>query len=109
MGMKDAIATVRALASKGKFGGLAVELSAPGNQLLDALRRLFYQNLGGFGIAQAVSGIERVLQVEADLVLVTQRRSDPALRVLRAGVGDLAFGQDQHTSSGRKLNRCPQS
>ena len=63
-----------------ELGSLRSNSRAPGNQLLDALGTLFDQNLRGFRIAQAVAGLQRVLQVEADFVFVAerQRRYRPA-------------------------------
>jgi hypothetical protein len=107
--MEDAIAAMCAFAAKGKLGTFTIELRPPGDEFLNALRRLLDQDLCGLGITQAITSIQGVLQVQADFIFVAERRCDPALRVLRAGIRDLTFSQHQHTSGGRQLNGRAQS
>ena len=45
----------------------------------------FHQDARGLFIAQAVAGLQRVVQMQADFIFVAQGRRDTALRVLRVG------------------------
>ena len=58
-------------------------------------------------VAEAVAGDERVLQVEADLVLVAERDRDAALSVLRVRFGEFELGQTKHTSVSGQLDCGP--
>src|SRR5690349_18475273 len=107
--MENSIAAMRAFAPEGEFGAFAIKLRAPGDQLFNALGRFLDKDLCRLGIAEPIPRVERVLQVKADLVLVAERRSYAALRILRAGICDLAFRQHQDASGGRKLNGRAQS
>ena len=109
MGVKDPIATVGTFATESELGALTVKLSSPSDQLLDTLRRFFHQDPCRLRIAQTIASIERVLEVQTYLVLIVERGRDAALRILSAGVRDLAFGEYKDTSGGRKLNGRAQS
>ena len=105
--VQNAVAAVRTLAGKGKFGSVAIEFGAPLDQLFDALRAFLNQNFGGIGIAQAVAGVERVLKVQANFVLVAEGGGDTALGILRSGIGDFALGKNQHATGWRQFDRGP--
>src|SRR5215472_4066299 len=47
--------------------------------------------------------------MKADFVLIAQRRGNSALRILRVGFSDLAFGETKNTSIGGKLHRSTQA
>src|SRR5579859_1429423 len=96
-------------ASEGQLGAMAIEGCAPIDELLDALRPLFDQHAGGLGIAYAVAGFERILQMQADIVFITQGDGDAALGILRGRFGELAFGQHQHASGFGQFNGCAQA
>src|SRR5262249_59111666 len=63
MGVKDPRAAVRCLARECELRAVAIELSAPVDELLDALRSFFDEHLGGCGVDQSIAGIDRVLQM----------------------------------------------
>src|SRR6185437_2295162 len=100
MGMQDAVPAVRALATESEFGTVAVELRGPGDEFLDPFRGIFDQDFCCFRIAETVACIQRVLQVQADFILVAERRRNASLRILRTGIRDLAFREYQHTTRG---------
>ena len=85
---------MRAFASKGQLSAFAIELRPPRDQFFDALGGVFHQHPGGFWIAQAITRIQSILQMQADFVLVTKRGSDPALRELGAGRSHIAFDEN---------------
>ena len=68
--MQHTTAPVPAFASKNKFRAAAVEVHAPGDDFLDPMRRFLDQNLHRVEMAQAITGVQRVLQVQTDFVLV---------------------------------------
>src|SRR5712691_2183674 len=72
LSMQDAVPAVRPFAAKYELGAVATALRAPGDQLLDARRPLFHQDFHRIGIAQAVAGTERVLQMQADFIFVAE-------------------------------------
>src|SRR5436190_901288 len=104
MRMQDTGAAVRSFASEGQLGAVAVKSCAPVDQLLDALRPLFHQYSGGLGIAQTVAGIERILQMQPNIIFVAQGYGDAALGVLSSRFAELPFGQHQHASGFSQLN-----
>src|SRR6185437_4147118 len=108
MGVQNAVAAVRAFTTESEFGTVAVELRSPGDEFLDPFGGVLDQNFCCFRIAETVACIQRVLQVQADFILVAERRSYPALRILRAGIGDLAFREHQHTTRGSEFDRRAQ-
>ena len=69
-----------------------IELRAPLDELLDAHRTFFDEDARGVRVAEAVAGDERVLQVEADFVLIAERDRDAALSVLRVRFGEFQLG-----------------
>ena len=79
--VQNPITAVRAFASKCQLGAVAVELSSPCDQFFDSLGCVFHQDLGGFWIAETIASHQRVLEVQADFILVAQRCRDSALCV----------------------------
>ena len=67
------------------------------HQLVNGVE-LFYEDTGSFGVDQTISGVEGVLQVESDLVLIAEGRGNASLRILRVGFCDFALGQHQDGS-----------
>jgi len=106
--VQNAIAAMRAFAGEGKFGSVAIELGAPLNQFIDPLGTFFDENLGSFDVAQSVAGVERVLKVESDFIFVAERGGDSALGILRSGVGDFAFGEDNDAAGWSQFDGGPQ-
>src|SRR5258708_17111726 len=107
--MQNAIAAVSAFAPKGELGSVAIKLSTPRDQLLNALRGFFDEDLGGLGIAEAIAGIQGVLQMQADFIFVAESGSNASLGVLRAGVSDLPLGENEHAASWSQFNCRAQS
>ena len=97
-----------ALAGEGQPGAVPVKLSAPGNKFLDAFRALLHQYPRGLDLAQAGTRDKRVLQVEADLIFIAERGRDSALGVLGGGLGEFAFGQNNHPPRFRQGDSRPQ-
>ncbi len=107
VGVQHAVAAVRALAGEGELGALLIELRAPLDQFLDAQRAFLDEDARRVAVAEAVAGNQRVLQVQADLVLVAERDSDAALGVLRVRFAEFELGQTEHAPIGRQLNGSP--
>ena len=104
MRVQDAIAAVCAFASKRELGTFAIELRSPRDQLLNAFWSIFDEDLGRFGVAQAVARIQSVLQVQTDLVFIAERCGNPALRVLSVGVAELIFRENENTPGGSQVD-----
>jgi hypothetical protein len=104
MGVQDAVAAVCSFATEGQLGAMAIEFRAPLNQFLDSQRRILDQNFRCLQVAQAVAGLQRILQVKTDLVFIAERGRNPALRPLRIRVGDFAFRQDDYAPGRGQLN-----
>ena len=80
MRVQDAVTAVCAFTSESQLGAFAIEFRAPLKQFLDAFRPFFHQYLGGIGVAQAIAGIECVLEMKADLVFVAECGGNTSLR-----------------------------
>ena len=108
MRVQNAVAAVRAFAAEGELGALAIEFRAPLNQFIDALGGVLHQYFGGFGIAQAIAGLQRVLEVETDFVFVAECGRNAALGPLRIRFSDLALGQHENRACTCQFNRGTQ-
>jgi hypothetical protein len=109
MGVQNARPAVSAFACEGEPGSAAVELCAPVNQFLNALRSFFHEHPCGFRVHQAVSGFDGVVEMECDFVVVTQSHGDSALRVLRVALGDFLLGYYEDVAGYREADRRAQS
>src|SRR5579864_3109213 len=107
--VKNAIAAVRAFAAEGQLGAIAIKLRSPCDQLFNTLGSIFHQDPGGFGIAQAIARVERVLQVQADFIFVAEGGSNSALGKLRVRFGDFSLCQNQNAAGRRKFDGCAES
>jgi hypothetical protein len=101
--MEQAAALVSGFGAEDKLRSASVR--SPGNQFLDPLGSFFHQNLNRRGIAQAVAGIECVLQMERNFVFVAQYGAQSVLRRRAMRLGYLFFREDEHTSGSRQFNR----
>ena len=81
MGMQDAIAGVGTLAGEQEFASLAIELSAPVDQLLNGGRAFFDQSPHGGHVAQPIARVQGVLFMQQDFIIIAQCHCDSALRV----------------------------
>src|SRR6266446_7748185 len=102
--VQDAVAAVGALARERKLGSVAIKLCAPLDQFFNARRTFFDEHADGFHIAQAVSGDERVLKVQAHFVFVAKGGCDSYLRVVHSGVAHLTLGEHEHAADVGKFN-----
>ena len=80
--MQNAIAAVCALAGKRQLAAVLVKLDAPLDQLFDLRWPFRHQRANRVDIAQPRAGLDRVLFVKTDFVVVAQCHGDAALRVL---------------------------
>src|SRR5579875_2580032 len=100
----NAATPVGAFAREREPGALAIELSAPCDQLLDGGRTFFDQGANCFGIAEAVAGNEGVLLVQFDLIVVAESRSYASLRIFGGRFLQTVFGDDKHPAGRGELN-----
>ena len=70
--MKDAVAAVGAFAGKGEFRAFAIEAGSPVDELKDCGGAFFDERAHGFAIAETIAGIQRVLLVQLNIVVVAQ-------------------------------------
>ena len=70
MRMQYAIAAMRRLARKRQLCSFAIKLRAPVDQLLNTLRTFLHQDVRCFNIYDSVTGIDRVLQMQADFIFI---------------------------------------
>src|SRR3954465_8597066 len=66
--MKNAAAAMSIFQTESEFG----EVLPPVHKFFNALRPFFQQEFGGGDIAQSVSGVESVLEMKADFILVAE-------------------------------------
>src|SRR5256714_11097604 len=99
---------MRRLAREGEVAILAVERRAVLDQLGDVARPLFDQRLDGFCIAESGAGVEGILIMQLDRVVVAQDDGDAALRVLGVRLGDLIFGEHRHAPEASERDRGAQ-
>ena len=78
--VENARTAVRRFARKRQLGSRAVEFRSPLDELRDVLGAFFHQQRHGFFPAQAVSGVDGVLLVQADFVFIGERHGNTALR-----------------------------
>src|SRR5271169_3290644 len=107
--MQDPATTVSSFAGEGDFGARTVELSAPLDQLLDADWAFFDQDTCGLSVTQSVAGFEGVVEMQADLVVVTERSRDATLGVLGVGLGHFTLGKAENASCRREFHRGTQA
>src|SRR6185312_9598768 len=98
MGVQNPRAAVSAFACKAEPAAAAVKLGAPVDQLLNPLRPVFYEHASSIDVYESIAGIDRVLQMKCNFVVVTQGDSNPALRVLRVAFGDFLFGYNENAT-----------
>ncbi len=100
VGVQHAVAAVRALAGERELGALLIELGAPLDEFLDANGAFLDQDARRIAVAEAVAGDQRVLQMQADLVLIAESDRDAALGILGVRFAELELGQAEHTPVG---------
>ena len=85
-GVGDAVAAVAALAAQGQPVAGAVELRAPVDQLVDALRGLADHVLDHLPVAERAAGLEGVGHVVLEAVVRIEHGGDAALGVGAVGL-----------------------
>ena len=108
LGMEDPALGVGGFLGKGELRTFLVELGAPEDQLPDAGRPFLHQRADCFAQAEPVAGLDRIVKVDRDLVLVGQDHGHAALGVLAAALRRRVLGHDQHIAVPRKLHGGPQ-
>jgi 3-dehydroquinate synthase len=107
--MKNTAAAMRAFVRKEKLRPFTIELGSPVDQLLDRVWTFLDEHSNCLAIAKAGSGIQGVLFVEVDLVIIAEGRGDAALGILRRGLAQAVLGDNQYGTRPGKLNGSPQS
>jgi hypothetical protein len=107
--MQNSGTAVRRFTGEAQAASAAIKFGAPRNQFLNALRTFFYKHPRGFHIHQSISGLDGVLQVKLNFVIVAQGNGDTALCVLRVAFGDFALGDHQYTTGVGKSDGGAQS
>ena len=91
IGVQNAGQGVRALASAQQLAAFIaacpVKVRAPLNQLGHAHRPLGHQNLGRGTIDQPIASVDRVFQMQRDVLVTLHGDGDAALRIVRVGLG----------------------
>ena len=102
--VQDAPDAVRRFArQRGRAVTLAIERSAPREQLDDVLRTFANEHVDGSGVAEAVAGGQRVLRMQFRRVVRTKRRGDAALRI--TGVAFAGIGLRENNDVARRRER----
>lgn len=100
---------MRAFAGEHQFAIFAVEGGSPGEKLFDALRALFYEDAGGFGIDETVACGEGVFVVERDVFVSADGYGDATLRVGGIGFGELFLGDDEDGARPGEADGCAET
>ena len=84
---------MRTFEREGEASSVPVELRTPLDEPLDALRTRLDQHAHCLGVAQPCAGLQGVLLMQPDLVLVAECDRDAALRVLCGRLREPVLGQ----------------
>src|SRR5208283_269947 len=95
VGVEDAGTAVGGFTGEGELGAGAIEFGAPFDELGDVVGAFFDEESDDVGAAEAVTGVEGVLFVEADFVFVAEGDGDAALGVGGSGFGKIGLGEDE--------------
>ena len=93
--MGDAVAAVASLAGEGQPVAVAVELRAPGDQLVDPLGGLADDVFDHLPVAQLAAGLQRVGHVVLEAVLRIEDRGDASLGMGAVGLPQASLVQHQ--------------
>ena len=99
MRVQNAITAVRAFAGQHQLAVFAIEIGAPAQQLVDALRTLFHQHARGFAMHEAVARVHGVVEVQGHIFVAAHGNGDAALRVMRVRFAQRFLGDDQDARS----------
>ena len=96
MRVQDAVAAVRAFARQHQLARcFAIEVRAPAQQFFDAQRTLFHQHPRGLAIHQPIAGVDRVFQMQRDVLIAAHGDGDAALRVVGVRFAQRLLGDHQ--------------
>ena len=95
---------MRSFAGEGKLRARAIKFGAPFDELRDVLGAFFDEKRHGFGTAEAITGVDGVLFVEADLVFVAEGYGNAALRPSSGGIAEIGFGENQDAAGAAEFN-----
>jgi hypothetical protein len=107
VGVEDAVAAVRAFAGEGElrvFTFFAIEFGAPADEVLYGGWALLDKGVDGVLVAESVAGVEGVVFVERDLVIVAERDGDAALGVFGRRLAQGVLGHDENGSGLRQFD-----
>ena len=104
-GVQNATSTMRILRPKHEFCAVAL---TPGNQFINPLLALLQQQFDCRHIAQAVARVERVLQVQTDIVFIAQPRG-LALGIDCGEIRDFLLVEKKNAPRGSQFNGRAQS
>ena len=104
-GAQNTTAAVRRLLGEGELPADLVKLGSPGNQFLDSVRPLLDQNLDRLLPTKAAPGIQRISQMDGNIVLLAQRDRDSPLSIARTAFKRVPLGQNQHPTMSAQLDR----
>src|SRR6185312_7451373 len=76
---KNPVAAVSRFTSKGELPAGLVELRAPTDELLNAIRSFLNQHAHRFTTTQTVSGLEGIRQMDGDIIFLAQGHGYPSL------------------------------
>ena len=102
-------AAVCAFARECQASAFAIEGGAPIDKFLDSSRPFLHQYLRRGFVHDAITGCDRVLQMEPDFIFITERHGNSALGVLRVRFRERFFGDDADARLLRDLDRGTKS
>ena len=95
VGVEDTVAGVCAFAAEDEFTALTVEFGAPFEELFDDAGAFIDEGTDGVRIAEAVAGLEGVLFVEGNLIVIGEGSGDAALGVFGGRFVEGVLGEDE--------------
>jgi len=101
-GMNDAVPTVSSFPSQVEMCGLrpcGSEINPPGGELPYSIGSRFHHHFHHIGMAKAGPGIEGVLDMELEGVVLSQNGCDPTLGVIGAGFQLVFLGHHGNAST----------
>src|SRR5690242_6094127 len=104
--MKHPAAAVSAFAGEEQASSFAIKGCSPFDELFDSSRTFFDERAYSFDIAESVTGQDRILLVEFDLIIVAESDRDSALCIFGRRLAQAVFGDDQNTARTCQFYGC---
>jgi hypothetical protein len=104
MSMQYAAPAVRPFAGEQQLRSIAIKFRTPIDQLLDRRRTFFHQGVHGFAVAQSRAGLDGVLLVQLDFIIVAQGHRNTTLSIFGGRFPQAVFSHDEHASNFRQLD-----